>query len=65
LKPSVSHAIVHILDDLEGGDDAGDFGQRFQAVILPIMAIDYLENILVSMVSVSHITERIGATLAA
>ena len=39
--------IVHVLDDLEGRVDAGGFGDGFHEGIVPLMAVDNLENALV------------------
>ena len=44
------HAIIHVLDDMEGGVDAGGFGKGFYEGIVPFMVVKNLENILVSTV---------------
>jgi hypothetical protein len=44
-----SHTIIHVLDDLEGGVDAGGFGDGFYEVIVPFLVVEYLNNIQVSI----------------
>lgn len=43
-----AYPIVYVLDDLEGSVDAGGFGEGFHEGMVPLMAVDYLENILIS-----------------
>jgi hypothetical protein len=45
-----AHAIVHVLDDLEGGIDAGCFGDRLHEGIVPPIVLEYLEYFLISIV---------------
>jgi len=45
-----AHAIIHVLDDLEDGVDAGGLGQGFHEGIVSFLVVKNLENILVSTV---------------
>lgn len=41
-----AHAIIYVLDDLEGDVDMGGFGEGFHEGIVPLMTVVYLEYIL-------------------
>jgi hypothetical protein len=43
-----SHAIIHVLDDLEGGVDAGGFCEGFHEGVVPFLAVENFESILIS-----------------
>jgi hypothetical protein len=46
-------AIVHVLDDQEGIVDVRGFGEGLLESIVCLMAVDYLENMLDSMVRIN------------
>jgi hypothetical protein len=52
-----AHAVIQVLDDLEGSVDAGGFGKRFHDGIESLLEVDNLENLLVSTLRVSRVAD--------